>query len=259
MIRVAVQGALGRMGSEVARAVQEAPDLELVGAFTRRERPGVRIGNVDVSTAPRDVRADVLVDFTNPEAALTAARIASEAGIAFVTGTTGFDDPQRDTLRSLAERIAIVAAPNMSVGVNLLYALVATAARELPGYDIEITETHHRGKRDAPSGTARRLVSIIETVRGEVIRRHGREGMGAERSAREIGIHAIRAGDIPGEHVVLFAGDGERIELTHRATNRRAFAAGALHAVRFVAARRGGLYDMGDVLRWWSERTVAPG
>jgi 4-hydroxy-tetrahydrodipicolinate reductase len=247
------------MGSEVARAVQETPDLELVGAFTRRERAGARIGNVAVSTAPAGVRADVLIDFTNPQAALTAARIASESGIAFVTGTTGFDDEQREALRSLAERIAIVAAPNMSVGVNLLYTLVAMAARELPGYDIEITETHHRGKRDAPSGTARHLVSIIETVRGEAIRRYGREGMGPERSAREIGIHAIRAGDIAGEHVVLFAGDGERLELTHRATSRRAFAAGALLAIRFVAARRSGFYDMGDVLQSRGERSVAPG
>ena len=250
MIRVAVIGALGRMGGEVARMVVEQPDMELAAAIEGPDHPGLgaTVGGVTVTTDEGDVAIDVMVDFAVPDVSVDTARRAVKRSSPVVIGTTGFSDAQIDELRSLATEIPLVLAPNMSVGINLLYGLVREATAKLKGYDVEIVEMHHRAKRDAPSGTARRLAGIIEDVRGEVEWRHGREGIVGARRQDEVGIHAIRGGDVTGEHHVIYAGEGERIELVHRAGSRRAFASGTLAAIRFVRSRPPGLYDMQDVL-----------
>jgi 4-hydroxy-tetrahydrodipicolinate reductase len=238
------------MGGEVARLVAEQSDMELAAAVEGRGHPGLgsSIAGIVVTTSEGDVGIDVMVDFTVPEASVETARRAAERSCALVVGTTGFSDAQLDELRALASDIPFVLAPNMSVGVNLLYGLVRDATAKLKGYDVEIFEMHHRDKRDAPSGTARRIAGIVEEVRGGASWRHGREGIVGARPKNEIGIHALRGGDVAGEHQVIYAGDGERIELVHRARSRRAFAAGTIEAIRFVVNRPAGLYDMRDVL-----------
>ncbi len=251
MTKVALYGALGRVGSEVALRIGEQADMELVAAIERPDHAGIgsRLGRVTVTSADRGVDADVMVDFTVPEVTLRTARRAVERSCALVVATTGFRPEQLNELHGAADKIPLLVAPNLSLGVNVLYDLVREAAKKLGAYDVEILEMHHRGKRDAPSGTAHRLAEILESIRPEATRRYGREGITGERPRVEIGIHALRGGDVTGEHRVIFAGEGERLELSHQAGSRRAFAAGALAAIRFVAARPAGLYDMRDVLR----------
>jgi len=195
--------------------------------------------------------SDVLIDFSFPSATEQHALLAAELGKAMVIGTTGLNEKETESVKKAALTIPIVWAPNMSMGVNLLFALVEKAAAMLKGYDIEIIETHHRHKKDAPSGTALRLAEVAASARGlkpEDIITHGRKGNVGERPDTQIGIHAIRAGDIAGEHTVLFATKGERIELTHRASSRECFAIGALKAAEWVLGQKPGLYTMQDVL-----------
>ena len=255
--RVLVVGALGRMGERVRAAVAAEPSLQLGAALEAPDHPalgvavedGVRVGD-DVAAAL--CNTDVAIDFTLPAATLTNLRAAAEAGVAYVTGTTGFDDGERAEIARLAERVPVMHAPNFSVAVNLLAWLTREASRKLgPDYDAEIVELHHSAKRDAPSGTALRLGEAIAAGRGQalsdrvVLERAGDIG---PRPAGAIGIQTLRGGDNPGEHTVLFAGDGERLELIHRSHTRDHFARGAVRAARWLLSRPAGLYRIEEAL-----------
>jgi 4-hydroxy-tetrahydrodipicolinate reductase len=257
VIRAAVAGAAGRMGSRILAALREEKDFTVAGAFERpdsehvgREESGVRIASgIEAALAKG---ADVVIDFTAPAASLQHAKFCAGRGVALVIGTTGLSAVQKDELRAAAQRIPLLLAPNMSVGVNVLFRLVAEAARALgPGYEVEIVEMHHRMKRDAPSGTALQLAEVAASalaLQGKdafVFERHGDTGA---RKSGTIGVQALRGGDVVGDHTVYFLADGERLELTHRAASRENFARGALRAARWIAGRKPGFYGMQDVL-----------
>jgi 4-hydroxy-tetrahydrodipicolinate reductase len=256
-LRIACVGAFGRMGERVRAAIDEARDAVLCGALEDPSHPrigeavapGVRVSG-DPAVALAEV--DVAIDFTVPAATCAALRVAAERGIAYVCGTTGFSHAERAALEEAARRTAIVWAPNFSVAVNVLIHLVGQATRLLgEGYDIEILEIHHGGKRDAPSGTAFRLAETVGAVRRldlEDALVASRQGDTGARPAGAIGVQALRGGDSPGEHTVLFLGRGERLELVHRAATRDHFAAGAVRAARWVAGRPAGLYTIEQVL-----------
>ena len=205
---------------------------------------------VDGLAALEHAGADVVIDFSAPAATLALAAIAARAGTAVVSGTTGLGDDARAALDAAAARVPVLWEPNMSVGVHVLTRLVAQAAAALPGWDIEMVETHHRAKVDAPSGTALRLVEAMQqAMAGDHAHRvHGRQGRPGPRAADEIGVHAVRGGDVVGDHVVHFLGGGERLELTHRATSRDVFAHGAVRAAQWLAGRPAGRYGLCDVL-----------
>ena len=264
MIRVIVTGATGRMGGRVLALAKEAGDFRIVGAT---ERPGhtaigqdvgevAGIGAVGVKVADGLAKiitgADVVIDFTAPEASIDHLREASKAGVAIVVGTTGLTKEHLAEARRLAAHIACVISPNMSVGVNVLFKVLREVARTLgDDYDVEIVEAHHHFKKDAPSGTALRMAQVVAEALGrdlEQVGIYGRKGIVGERPQAQIGVHTVRAGDIVGEHTVLFGGMGERIEIGHRAHSRDNFARGALRAARFVAQAPKGIYDMADVL-----------
>ena len=253
MIRIALCGALGRMGHAIAEAVSQQNDMSLTSAIEAPDHPGLgtRIGNVGVVRNLEAVigTSDVVVDFTNPITTVFDATVAAQHQRPFVTGTTGLSGDQMTALEVQSKVIPMVVAPNMSVGVNLLYRLVEKAAGILgDDFDVEIIETHHRFKKDAPSGTAARLADILAKGKNgsEVI--HGRKGMVGERPRQEIAVHALRGGDVVGEHTVVFAGIGERVELTHKAHSRATFANGVVRAIRFVVDKSPGIYTMSDVL-----------
>ncbi len=260
-MKLIMNGALGRMGRRIVALAAEDPDCTVAGAVDT-QRIGEDIGEIvgtgklgvsitdDLSAAVRD--ADVVIDFTWPDIIMKTAEICGSAGIPLVVGTTGLKGEDRTQFESLVAPIPCVLAPNMSVGVNLLFKLAAETAAILGDeYDVEITEVHHRHKKDAPSGTAQRLAEIIaETLGRDLAKeaRYGRQGITGERTASEIGIHALRMGDVVGEHTVSFGTPGERIELVHRAQSRDTLAQGALRAAKFVCQAKPGLYDMQDVL-----------
>ena len=264
MIRVAVSGAAGRMGRMLISAVSTAADMRVAAALEHSGSPSVGedagalagVGVLDVVVGADFARAldsfDVLVDFSVPDATLAKLDACVEGGKALVIGTTGFDAPGLAAIRRAAERVPVVLAPNMSVGVNVAFKLVELAARSLGDeVDVEVFEAHHRHKIDAPSGTAVRFGEILAEALGRDLATdavYGRSGITGERETRAIGFHSLRGGDIVGEHTVTFAGTGERIEVTHRAGSRENFAAGAVRAVRFVAGKPPGLYGMDDVL-----------
>ena len=267
VVRIAIAGAGGRMGQALAEAVLASPGLALTAALDVPDSPlqgadpgapfgrdtGVRIG-ADVDAALAQV--DVLIDFTRPAGTLAHLAACVNHGVAAVVGTTGLDEADKAALRGHAGRVPVVFAANMSVGVNVLLDLVETAARSLgPDYDIEVVEMHHRHKVDAPSGTALRLGEAAAAGIGASLAERAvyvREGVTGERKAGSIGFATLRGGDVVGEHTVVFAGTGERVEISHRATSRQNFAAGALRAALFVAGKRAagktGLFDMRDVL-----------
>ena len=262
-LRVAVAGASGRMGRTLVEAVLAAPDLVLAGALDVDGAPGLGrdagepFGRTTGVAVTRDVAAavadaDVLIDFTRPEGTLAHLRACVDAGVGMVVGTTGFDEAGRRAISDAAQRIAIVFAPNMSVGVNVALRLVEAAAQLLAdGYDIEVIEAHHRHKVDAPSGTALALGAAAARALGrplDELATWARHGVTGERAPGSIGFSVVRGGDIVGDHTVLFAGSGERIEITHRSSSRANYAAGSLRACRFLATRRTGLFDMQDVL-----------
>ena len=264
MIRAIVCGAAGRMGGRIVALVQEADDFALVGAVERLGHPGLSkdageaagIGKIGLSLTD-DLRSvvkegQVVFDFTTPEAALAHLAIAAEARVPVVLGTTGLSAAHLNKARELTAAAPCVLSPNMSVGVNILYKVLAEVASTVGGdYDVEIFETHHRFKKDAPSGTALRMAQVIASALGRELDRtgiYGRKGMVGERGKEEIAIHALRAGDVVGEHTVVFGGMGERIEITHRAHSRDNFARGALRAARWVVGKAPVLYDMQDVL-----------
>jgi 4-hydroxy-tetrahydrodipicolinate reductase len=240
-LRVIINGARGRMGQALLAAVADDPAIETAAALDAGD-----------DLLPALESADAVVDFTHATATASVAAACASAGKTLVVGTTGQDDTARAALSRAAEHIPLVFAPNFSVGVNALFWLTRKAAEILgPAFDLEVVEAHHRLKHDAPSGTARRLAEILAEVRGwqyESEIRHGREGMVGARTGREIGMHAIRGGDVVGDHTVLFAGLGERIELVHKASSRETFARGALRAALWAHRQPPGLYDMEDVL-----------
>jgi len=265
MTRVIVAGAAGRMGQRICHMVRQQQGLELVAAFEAPGSPAIGrdlgevagLGNLGIRIAgsPAEVIdcGDVLIDFTHHAATMGFARLAAEKGRAMVIGTTGLSAEELAELRRLADSgFACVQSPNMAVGVNLLFKLVEKTAAVLgDAYDVEIVESHHRLKKDAPSGTALKLAEMAAGALGRDLRECGvyaRHGLIGARTDKEIGIQTLRAGDIVGEHTVYFAGAGERLELTHRAHSRDNFARGAALAAAWVAGRSKGLYSMFDVL-----------
>jgi len=250
-MKIALAGAGGRMGRTLVDAVLADRELTLACAFDvpGSAAVGTKAGAVTISSDPAAAAScDVLIDFTRPEGTLANLKHAR----AMVIGTTGFSAAQRKTIAEAAQRIPMVMAANFAVGVNAAYKLAETAARILgDGYDVEIIEAHHRHKVDAPSGTALKLGEVVaQALKRELpqVARHGRQGETGERPAKEIGFHAIRGGDIVGEHTVLFAGAGERVEIIVRSQSRTTYAMGALRAAKWLRGKAPGLYDMFDVL-----------
>jgi 4-hydroxy-tetrahydrodipicolinate reductase len=258
VLAVGIHGASGRMGTRIIQLIQADPALTLAAALDRGDHPqlGADVGplaglgplGVPLSAA-LDRAVDVLIDFSVPAGTLALARLCAERGIPLVVGTTGLDPEQRAALTRAGERIPVLVAPNMSRAVNLLFRLAGEVARALgAAADIEIVERHHHFKTDAPSGTALRLAEVVGRAIGSDRLAHGRAGQVGARPRGEIGIHALRVGDNPGEHTVVFGLMGETLELSHRATNRDGFARGALDAARFLAGRPPGVYSMDDLL-----------
>lgn len=262
-VKVIINGCAGRMGQILLKCSTMFETIRVTGAIEREGHPaigkdaGVNAGikNLDAVISP-DIntaidKSDVIIDFTNPASSVTLAKLAAKHRKALIIGTTGLSEDDISSIQSAAEQTRIVQAPNMSLGVNLLFALVRQAAKTLQGYDIEIVEKHHHHKKDAPSGTAIKLAEKAAEGAGLDLEKsavHGRCGMVGARPAGEIGIHAVRAGDIVGEHTVLLATQGERVELSHSASSRECFAMGALRAATWIMGQSVGLYDMQDVL-----------
>jgi 4-hydroxy-tetrahydrodipicolinate reductase len=264
-LRTVVTGVTGRMGGTLVRLVRDEPGMTLVGGT---ERPGLSTVGLDVGLAahlgPLEIpvvdslvaaidagKPDVVIDFTTAEASNEHARVCAERGVALVVGSTGFSPAARAEVTRAAARVPVVMSPNMSVGVNLVVKIAAELAKVLgDSYDVEILETHHRRKKDAPSGTALRLAEEIAHAMGRTPSDFlfARQGVVGERAEKQIGLQALRGGDVVGEHTVFFFGEGERVELTHRATSREQFGKGAVRAARWVVGRVPGLYDMQDVL-----------
>jgi len=244
-MKVAVAGATGRTGSEIVAELRDR-DHDVL-ALSRDPTGGQRdIG--DLATVLTETDPDALIDFTVPEATVEHAAVAAETAVPLVVGTTGFDDDGLAALADAAREIPVLRASNFAKGVHALRDIVQAGVEALPEYDIELTETHHNGKRDAPSGTALTLLDDIDDARGTTLdRTHGREGE-HERAPAEVGVHVRRAGNVRGEHEVLLAGNDEVVTLTHRAESRRVFAAGAVDAAEALAGRPAGEYDFPDVL-----------
>jgi len=256
MVRVIVCGACGRMGSRIIDIISQDRDIELVGAIEARGHKalGTQVTpEVKVTDNLEKIigKTDVVIDFTNAQASLDTLEIASKFRKAMVIGTTGHREEEKKLVREKARTIPILMAPNMSLGVNLLFRLVEDVARVLKGYDVEIIEAHHNLKKDAPSGTAAKLAeNIAQTLNLDFkeVGVYGRKGIIGPRKSEEIGLHAVRAGDIVGDHTVIFGGTGERLELTHRAHSRDCFARGAVEAAKWIVRQAPGFYDMQDLL-----------
>jgi 4-hydroxy-tetrahydrodipicolinate reductase len=252
MIKVVVCGALGKMGRTLVEEIAGDADLRLVGAIEAPGNAGLgsRIGGVEVTAdlAKALESSDVVVDFTNPKGALEHVSRAAAAGKAAIVGTTGLSAEEVAAAGKAAAKIPLIISPNMSPGVNLMFKVVRDVARALPNFDAEIVEIHHNKKKDSPSGTAARLAEAIAAVRPASRLVHGRRGLVGARTSEEIGMHSLRGGDVVGEHTVIFAGEGERVELVHRAHSRRTFARGTLLAIHFIHGKAPGLYSMADVL-----------
>jgi 4-hydroxy-tetrahydrodipicolinate reductase len=262
-LAIAVAGCTGRMGHMLIEAVLAADDCRLAGALDRAGSPAegqdaaAWLGQVSGVSVVSDLRtglqdAQVLIDFTRPEGTMAHLAVCRELGVKMVIGTTGFTAEQKAEIDAASRDIAIMMAPNMSVGVNVVLKLLDMAARALnQGYDIEVIEAHHRHKVDAPSGTALKMGEVLATALGRDLKDcavYGREGVTGERDPSTIGFATIRGGDIVGDHTVLFAGIGERIEISHKSSSRSTYAQGSLRAARHLAGQANGLFDMDDVL-----------
>ena len=266
MIKTVVTGAAGRMGSRIINVLSTSEGIRLSGAVERKGHPlvgqdscgpaGLPAGGV-LTVITDDLAAalktgDVLIDFTFPEASLEHIKVCADLGRPLIIGSTGFSKDQLGVISECAKKIPCVLSPNMSIGVNLCFKVLEEIARTVgEDYDMEIVEAHHRMKKDAPSGTAMKMAQVIaQAVNRDLdeVGVYARKGMIGERTKKEIGIQTLRAGDIVGEHTVMFAGKGERIEITHRAHSRDTFAAGAVRAAKWVVGKTPGLYDMQDVL-----------
>lgn len=257
-----VVGAAGKMGTRIIHIIRETPSIKLSGAIERPDHPSigkdigevVGLGKMGVllEGSLRKAGGDVIVNFSNPQASIESLEVAQEAALGIVIGTTGLNPDQMNRVKELSKNVRCVLAPNMSVGMNVMFRVVQEVAQVLgPEYDIEILEAHHRLKKDSPSGTAVKLGELISNAIGRDFGRvgvYGRKGMVGERTREEIGMQVIRAGDIVGEHTVLFGGVGERLEIVHRAHSRDNFARGAVRAALWVVNQPSGLYDMQDVL-----------
>lgn len=262
-MRIAVVGAHGRMGRMLIEATLKDEQATLVAAFDRPGSPAIGKTAGELVGMPCDVvvsddfsgeigKADCLIDFTRPEGTLEHLRICRAKGVAMIIGTTGFEAEGKAAISEAARDIPVVFAPNMAVGVNLVFKLLDMAARILnEGYDIEIVEAHHKHKIDAPSGTALRMGEVVAAALGRDLKEcavYGREGVTGERDPSTIGFATVRGGDIVGDHNVMFCGIGERVEIAHRAGSRMPYALGSLRAARFLSGKKSGLYDMQDVL-----------
>ncbi len=254
MVRVAIAGINGRMGTMITEIVLAQPDMELIAGFDLAE--GKQVGPIKVSSAKnidsvlKAVKPDVLIDFTAPTAAVGHVKAAAANGVSVVVGTTGFDEAQKKEMADAIKKggVAAIISPNFSVGVQVFLKLLAEAAKDLEGCDIEIIEAHHNKKKDAPSGTALKAAEVIAgALKEKPPFVYGREGVAPR--GKEIGIHAVRGGDIVGDHTVLFACEGERIEIKHQAHSRSAFASGAVKAARWLAAQKPGMYAMADMVK----------
>jgi len=261
--RIAIAGASGRMGRMLIESVHEASDCTLAGALDQAHSPGIGLdasgflGHASGVNISADLReglqgSQVLIDFTRPEGTMVHLALCRELGVKMVIGTTGFSEAQKVEIAAASQHIAIMMAPNMSVGVNVTLKLLQMAAKTLSeGYDIEVIEAHHRHKVDAPSGTALKMGEVMAEAMGRDLKQcavYERYGHTGERDPSSIGFATIRGGDIVGDHTVLFAGIGERIEITHKSSSRSTYAQGSLRAVRFLAGKTSGLFDMFDVL-----------
>lgn len=264
MIKTIIAGAGGRMGGRIIQLIHETPDMTVAGAFEKADHPAVHkdlgewlgLGHQGISIAAdlKEVidQGEVLIDFTFHTASLDHLRLAAARHKPIVIGSTGFTAGEMEEIKTLCQSVPCVLAPNMSVGVNVLLKVVADVAKALgEGFDIEVLEAHHNLKKDAPSGTAMKLAQVLAQARSLDLDQaavYERKGITGERKSGEIGIQTLRAGDIIGEHTVLFGGLGERIEIIHRAHSRDTFVRGALRAVRWIVGQKNGLYDMHDVL-----------
>jgi len=256
-LRLVVSGAAGRMGKAIIGLLSEYPQVNLVGALERDGHPnlgqeaaaGVKLS----SDAEKEIAgADILIDFTSPSVTLKYLGVCRKLKKGIVIGTTGFIEPELAEIRTASTETPVLISPNMSLGVNLLFRLVSESAQTLSGYQVEIIEAHHDQKVDAPSGTAQKLAEIVAAVHGDDLTAaavYGRQGRPGPRKPQEIGIHALRLGDVVGEHTVIFAASGERMELTHRASSRNTFASGALKAALFLSKQKPGLYSMADLIQ----------
>jgi len=268
-IKVAVAGARGRMGSQVVRGVLENDKMELVAGFDptgvgEELAPGIKISSpAEMENVLKVVKPDVFVDFTNAAAAVENIKVASRNKVKLVVGTTGFSAQQfKELENAIKDHVPAIISPNFSIGVNVFWKLIAEAARQLQTYQyhVEIIEMHHSHKKDAPSGTAVKAAEIISNYLDAGRERkttfiYGRQGITGERTDEEIGIHAVRAGDIVGDHTVLYAGRGERLEIIHRAHSREAFAQGALKAIEWISEKeRSGIYSMDEMMRELEQR-----
>lgn len=241
MTKLIINGSKGRMGQALIACAARIPELTVVGAYDQGDYLPAIIG-----------QCDAVIDFTFHSVTPSVAKLCAQHGKALVIGTTGHSESDKAEIRNLKSQIPMVWASNYSTGVNTLFWLTRKAAEILgPGFDLEVLEMHHRLKKDAPSGTATTLLEILGDVRNVQLEeqlRHGRKGITGERTSAEIGIHAIRGGDVVGDHTVIFAANGERVELTHKASSRETFANGALRAAQWVVGQKPGIYDMQDVL-----------
>jgi len=262
-MKIAIAGASGRMGKMLIETVLATPDAELVGALDIASSPaigqdagamlGKQTGVLITSNLKEGLsKAEYLIDFTRPEGTLEHLKLATEMGVKMIIGTTGLSEEQKNHLQTASQKLALVFAPNMSVGVNATFKLLEVAAKILnQGYDIEVIEAHHKHKVDAPSGTALRMGEVIATALGKNLKDcavYAREGHTGERQEGTIGFATIRGGDIVGDHTVLFAGEGERIEITHKSASRLSYAQGAIRAARFLKDQKTGMFDMQDIL-----------
>lgn len=263
-LRIAVCGAAGRMGRKIMELILDAEDLTLSGAIEYATHPdidkdvGTLLGRAEIGQPLESnvehvaAASDVVIDFSHADVTIEVAQAVAKEKKALVIGTTGHEDMQRNEILEEASEIPLVWAPNMSVGVTLMFGLAARAAKILgEDYDVEVVEMHHRHKKDAPSGTAMKLAQVLADAREKSLTEHGiftRHGMTGERPTGHIGVQTLRGGDVVGEHTALYVGDGERLEITHRATSREIFARGAVRAARWVYGKHAGLYDMFDVL-----------
>ncbi len=262
-MKVVIAGAGGRMGRTLIEGVLKDKSLSLASAFDMPSSgligkdAGELVGAASGVKIGADAKAaiaagDVIIDFTRPEATMAHLDLCMASGVKMVIGTTGFSDAQKQQIADASKKIGIVMAPNFAIGVNVTFKLAEVAAKSLgDAFDVEIIEAHHRHKVDAPSGTALRLGEVVAGALGRnlsVVAQHGREGITGERDSKSIAFHAIRGGDIVGEHTVIFAGEGERVEVTVRSQSRMTYALGALRSCQYLSSRASGLYDMQDVL-----------
>jgi len=256
MIKVIVCGACGRMGREVIAKLIDGKEMTLVGAVEAPHHPSIGevVGGVRIISDLEKVAQPgaVVIEFTTPQATIEHLKIARRKKMCMVIGTTGFKEDEYDEIRKASQVIPILISPNMSIGINVLFKVVEQITKALGAdFDKEIIEAHHRNKKDAPSGTAKRIAEVIARAEGENLSRvgiYGRKGVIGGRSRKEIGIHAVRGGSVVGDHTVLFAGEGERLEIIHRAESRQIFARGAILSAKFISKEKKGLFDLQDAL-----------